>query len=204
MAELSDKGRKLIDAAMEHDEPPGVDDSWGTLVSRLTAEAPRGMADVPEPATQQRGRADARPWIWIVASVAAAVAIGVVWQLSTETPKPATTPSAKIEPKPITMAPPKLTRPAELVPVEPPTDQLLVDAEAALKAGDPDRAMTMLQRHAERAATDPRAPQRMALRVLVLCAQGNREQASSEAKAFLAVHGQTQWGDAVRRSCIAP
>lgn len=199
MAELSEKGRKLIDVAMANDEPSRAEESWGALVTRLTGEGARATMPSPAPSTRRRRRAGILVGIGIAVALAIVLVLVAVWT-SDCTPReravdggrtPTTPPTVEARPgKSATAQPPS-----------PPPDQLLAEAEAALAAGDPDRAMTLLQRHAELAATDARAPQRMALRVLVLCAQGQREQARDEATAFLATHGRSEWSDRVRRSC---
>ena len=192
MAELSDKGRKLIDVAMVHDEPPSTDDSWGALVSRLTTEVPRETLPLPE-SSRRSTRSG------IVIAIAIMLAVFAVWAWSpTETE-----PRGDIELAPAGAKKTEVIVPAKVRSVlpEPPADQLLVDAEAALGAGDPARAMALLVRHAELAPTDASAPQRMALRVLVLCAQDQREQARDEATAFLTEHPQSVWSDRVRGSC---
>lgn len=192
MAELSEKGRKLIDVAMVHDEPPATDDSWGALVSRLTAEVPRET--LPLSASSPRSTRSAT-----AIAIALVLTILAVWAWS-----PATTePREAVERGPASAPQLEPIGPAKIrsAPPQPPADQLLVDAEAALGAGDPARAMALLLRHAEIAATDASAPQRMALRVLVLCAQNQREQAHDEATAFLSAHPESQWSERVRRSC---
>ena len=203
MADLSSKGRKLIDAAMAHDDPPSTEESWGALVSRLTGEAPQGTLPISEPV---RARSSRR-WIWIAIVIAMALAVVVVLRMISGDGRErdvvavdrADPPASKLPAKaPHTKTAPEKSEPEK---VEPAPDELLVEAESALADGDPDRAMALLQRHAERAATDPSAPQRMALRVLALCAKGDREEARAEAKAFLAAHEQSPWSDRVRRSC---
>lgn len=200
MAELSELGRKIIDTAMAHDEPPPVDDSWGAMVSRLTDEASRASLPAQSEvahhsSTPPRGR-------WIAVAIAIAGALVLVWAWNAlRQPKIASMPeSAQLAVPPAATTP---TLPAKAPPAEPPLDRLLTDAEAALAGGDSARAMALLQRHAERAAIHPDAPRRMALRVLVLCAQNERDRARDEAKAFLAAHGHSQWRDMLRQSCVA-
>ncbi len=195
MAELSRKGRRLIDIAMANDEPPSVDDSWGTLVSRLTMEAPRGAA--PSEPTGARGRV-----LVVVVAVAAFVVTGGAWWWSQWR-----VPAVEREVEAPTASPP-IERPRRAADTKGSATglavrELLPAAEAALAADDPDRAMALLQEHAARAPTDHAAPHRMALRVLVLCAKGERAQARDEASAFLVAHHDSQWSDAVRASCAA-
>ena len=201
MDELSRIGRKLIDEAMERDEPPPTDESWGTLVSRLTAEAPREVSsETPSPEAIDRPRGSAR-WSAIAAVVVLA-AIAGWWWWSRPEPKPAVVEPAKAPA--IAVTPPAVTPPDRHTPDEPPVEPLIAEAEAALAAGDPDRAMALLERHAERAPVHAQAQQRMALRILVLCAQRKDEEARAEARAFLAAHADSQWAADVRRSCAAP
>lgn len=196
MAELSGKGRKLIDIAMANDEPPSVDASWGTLVSRLTMEAPRDA--VPIEPSSRRNRV-----LVLVLVVSTIMGLGAVWWWSQRRVPVVDDRVAEKAPPEVLLGAgsPRGTRakgPAPAMDVR----ELLPAAEAALAAKDPDRAMALLQAHAERAPTDPAAPHRMALRVLALCAKGDLAQARDEATAFLAAHGESQWGDAVRRSCV--
>ena len=199
MAELSEIGRKLIDEAMERDEPPPADESWGTLVSRLTEEAPRGVLPIEKSVVEEP--TSSRSWIWIVLAISVAIASVIVWWFSREQPEPRVIEPNQPDRPAIVLEPAKAEPAKKAAPAEPPLEQLLTDAEAALKAGDPDRAMALLQSHAERAAIHPQATRRMALRVLVLCAQDEHSQARDEAKAFLAAHPRAPWSDAVRRSC---
>jgi hypothetical protein len=201
--ELSRIGRKLIDEAMERDEPPPTDESWGTLVSRLTAEAPREVSsETPSPEAIDRPRRGTRGIA--IAAVVVLAAIAAWWWWSRPEAKPVAQEPTRAEAPAIVAEPPAVTRPDRDAPDEPPVEPLIAEAEAALAAGDPDRALALLQRHAERAPVHPQAQQRMALRVLVLCAQGEDEQARAEARAFLAAHADSQFAADVRRSCAAP
>lgn len=200
MADLSAKGRKLIDLAMANDEPPPVDGSWGMIVSRLTIEATGEVLSQSAAPTAMRPRS-------VVLVLATVVAIVVAWWWS-QRPEPAALGEAQpsaIDPAPRTATASSVPdAPAPIVAHELPVRELLPAAEAALAAADPDRAMALLQQHAARAPTDSAAPHRMALRVSVLCAKGDRERARDEAKAFLAAHRDSQWSESVRRSCAAP
>ncbi|HET6582200.1 MAG TPA: hypothetical protein VFG69_02110 [Nannocystaceae bacterium] len=211
MAELSEIGRKLIDTAMAKDEPPPVDESWGTLVSRLTSEAPRDA--MPPRDRVVEASAARRRWIPIALAVAviAAIALALAWWMARDraAPPPVTADAAPPATEPAAPAtraarPAKAAASANAELDEAALAQLLVDAEAALAAGDPDRAMALLQEHAERAAIHPQAAHRMALRVSTLCAQGKTDEARAEGKAFLSAHRQSQWSDTVRRSCAVP
>lgn len=200
MAELSELGRKIIDTAMAHDDPPPVDDSWGAMVSRLTDEASRASLPAESAAAHASSATPRARWLAIAIAIAGALVLVWAWS-ALRRPKPAPSPKpAQLAAAPTVTTPPV---PATLPPTEPPLERLLADAEAALASGDSARAMALLQRHAERAAIHPDAPRRMALRVLVLCAQDEREQAHDEAKALLAAHAQSQWRDLLRRSCVA-
>jgi hypothetical protein len=201
MAELSEIGRKLIDQAMDRDEPPPADESWGTLVSRLTEEAPRGALPVDDLTIADPEPASRKSWIWTVVVASVVVTGLIVWWFSIEQPEPPVVEPSQPDRPAIAVEPAKADPPEKAAPQEPPLEQLLIDAEAALQADDPDLAMALLQSHAERAAIHPQATRRMALRVLVLCAQDEQDQARDEARAFLAAHPRTPWSDAVHRSC---
>ncbi len=209
MAELSEVSRKLIDTAMANDEPPAVDESWGTMVTRLTADA----AAVPMPVTAAGERAQrSAGWIWIATLIAASALVVALWRPQATESKPS--PSIAVPPASTMPANTPAGRtalpadrsvaepPAKSAPEQLPPDQLLIDAEAALKASDPARALALLERHAVQAASDPSAPRRMALRVIALCDQGAREQARDEATALLAAHPQPQVRSMLRGSCV--
>lgn len=193
MAELSEKGRKLIEVAMAHDEPPSTEQSWGALVSRLTGEAPH------EPMAAPAAGPTSRRTLWIVIAISCVVAIAVL-RLTMRDPEAVGPAASEGSPPPVPTS--SHAPDTAKAPPEPTPDELLAGAEAALAAGDADRAMVLLQRHAVDAATDDTAPRRMALRVLVLCAQGERAGARAEATAFLAIHHASPWAERVRHSCV--
>lgn len=200
MAELSDLGRRLIDTAMAHDEPPSVDQSWSTLESRITDElAHQPAPPLTAPAQPSAPPAPRRSRGILAVAAAIVVAAIVWWRLRPEPSAPVVDSRELAMPAPVVAVAP--AKPA--VAPEPPLEQLLVDAEAAIAAGDPSRALALLRRHAERAAIDPQATRRIALRVLALCAAGERQRARDEGHAFLAAHPDSPWSDEVRRSCAA-
>jgi len=200
--ELSEDARKLIDTAMGKDDAPPPDASWGAFVVHLTSTQARS-AEVPVATPQQ---AKPRWWPALVGIVVIAGVLG--WWLARDrraadvAPAPSAAKAPAQRPVIDDMAPPPPRRPE--TPREPSntagSDRLLPDAEAALAAGKPDRALGLLEQHAERAPlTD--ADQRMALRVRVLCALDRKTDARAEARAFLDTHPTSKWSDDVRKSC---
>jgi hypothetical protein len=200
--ELSEQGRRLIDAAMVLDVPPEVvvEDSWGMVVSRLTLETSREPAPSVEAPAQARPR---RSGTIAITAIVAAVLGGGLWLITrpaaTLPPMPHAPTRAPIaaalSPEPPAtpaVVPPPAATPAELA-------RLLDDAEATI-ASDPTRALASVDRHAELAPLLD-ADRRMALRIEALCAQGRTTDASSEATAFLATARASQWSTRVRASC---
>ncbi len=199
MDELSEAARKLVDAAMEHDEPPPVDESWGTIVSRLTAEAPREVPDATPSQREPETQRTSSSWIVLAATVLL-LGAGAWWWWNR--PEPVVASPEPSDPQTVAAAPSDPATPrARTPPSSSSVEHLVADAEAALAAGDPDRAMALLERHAELAAIHPHAERRMALRILVLCAQGKQDAARDEARAFLGGHPDSQWAAEVRSSC---
>lgn len=205
MDELSEHARKLIDTAMGKDAAPPPDASWGAFVVRMTSTQPRSEEVVVEPAPKPK-----RAWWPIVVGVVV-IAVVAVWFLT-----PVGSP--KVEPSvPSTTTPGKPVRDEAPVPStgrprpdtakaaapEPEVATLIRDAEAALAAKDPARALALLETHAERAPLAD-AERRMSLRVLVLCALDRADAAKAEARAFLDTHPRSRWADDVRRSCAKP
>jgi hypothetical protein len=79
--------------------------------------------------------------------------------------------------------------------------QLLRDADAALKAGDPRRAETLLAQHSASFPNGALVEEREAERVAVLCALGRTEQARAAASAFLRDRPRSPLATRVRSSC---
>ncbi|HWB74756.1 MAG TPA: hypothetical protein VG755_07365 [Nannocystaceae bacterium] len=187
--ELSERARKLVEVAMAQDVPPSsvVDDSWGMVVSRVTADTERASASPPVAAAAQRSG------LRVVIAIVVVAAIGGGAWLALR-PAPVVAPA----PAPVRVATPAVA-PAKPVTTKPATARMLDDAEAAL-ATAPARALELVDRHAELAPTQD-AERRMALRIAVLCALGRVEEARAEATAFLAEPRAEAWRARVRASC---
>jgi hypothetical protein len=78
---------------------------------------------------------------------------------------------------------------------------LLRDADRAVKAGDPERALVLLDRHATAFPHSTLEPERMAERVFALCRAGRIAQARAEAATFLTAHPEGPLALRVRSSC---
>ncbi len=81
---------------------------------------------------------------------------------------------------------------------------LLRQADAAMKAGDPERALAFVEQHA---ASFPRGilvEERDAERVIVTCALGRADEARALASTFLSAHPRSPLVARVRTSCGAP
>ena len=202
MDELSEHARKLIDTAMGKDDAPPPDASWGAFVVRMTSTQPRSEEVIVAPAPKPK-----KAWWPVVVGIVVVVVV-VGWFLTPiGSPKQEPdVPSAKTPtttPEESTVPPPSRPRPTKAPTSAPDVTTLIPDAEAALAAKDPARALALLDAHAERAPLAD-AERRMSLRVLVLCALDRADAAKAEARAFLDTHPRSQWADAVRRSCAKP
>jgi hypothetical protein len=78
---------------------------------------------------------------------------------------------------------------------------LLREADLAVKGGDPERALLLLDRHAAAFPRSTLEPERMAERVFALCRAGRVAQARAEAATFLTVHPEGPLALRVRSSC---
>jgi hypothetical protein len=81
----------------------------------------------------------------------------------------------------------------------------LVDAaRAALRAGAPDRALALLQRHAATYGAGTFAPEATALRIEALAATGRTAEARAAAQRFVADHPDSPLSDRVARFAAPP
>jgi hypothetical protein len=84
----------------------------------------------------------------------------------------------------------------------PPSELELIDgALSSLRDHDPRHALAMLAQHAELYPHGMLATERRGLRVLALCAAGERAQAGRERSAYLSVAAHTPMAERVRRAC---
>ena len=114
---------------------------------------------------------------------------------------PAPPPSA---PSTKTDDPPVPTKGAAMAHALPPLAEearLLKQAQQALRAGQPQAALTALAEHQRRFPRGQLALERSAARVTALCALGRTPQAVSEARIFLQQHPQSGLSQQVRASC---
>jgi hypothetical protein len=79
--------------------------------------------------------------------------------------------------------------------------RLLKQAQQALRAGEPQAALTALAEHQRRFPRGQLTLERSAARVTALCALGRTPQALSAAEAFLQQHPQSGLSQQVRASC---
>ena len=78
---------------------------------------------------------------------------------------------------------------------------LLREAHDALSAGDPNRALALLDEHAHRFPQSALEPERSAERVFAYCAENASDAARGAASSFLAAHPAGPLADRVRASC---
>jgi hypothetical protein len=204
--DLNAESRALIARAMLEDVPhDGVaDGSWGAVVSRLTSEVPaEGPAGAgPTPASRNR--------VWVVVGVAflAAAVVIAVWvgrlpakPTAVPPPPPPTVDRTKVVHEGPAARAPETEQP-EVAPDPAAIARWLDDAEAATKAGRPDEALELLQRHADAAPIDVDAQRRMVLRIEALCASKRDREAADEAAAFRSRERDAKWLARVARSCV--
>jgi RNA polymerase sigma-70 factor (ECF subfamily) len=79
--------------------------------------------------------------------------------------------------------------------------ELLRDADRALKAGDPARALNLLVEHTTRFPNGILIEERDAERIVVLCALGRSDEARIAAVEFLRVRSRSPLAQRVRESC---
>lgn len=175
---------------------PRVDDSTprrGTTVPAPPPSPPEEAARAPGPAAAV---ATASP------SPAGVAAPHLV--IATAPPTVEGRPPAPPEPTPATAAP----EPQSAPPPGPATvaaeAELLRRADVALHAGDPARALALLNEHAARFPDGVLHEERSAERIDVLCALGRRTEAREGAAAFLRDHARSPLAVRVRGSCAAP
>lgn len=78
---------------------------------------------------------------------------------------------------------------------------LVERAEAALRDGQPERALELLREHERRFAQAPTAQEREALRVLALCAAGRETEGRGARWAFLREHPRSAYRERIERAC---
>jgi hypothetical protein len=82
--------------------------------------------------------------------------------------------------------------------------RLLRDAHRARVAGDPSRALALLDEDARRFPRGALEPERAAERVFALCATGDVERATREAQAFVRLHAPGALANRVAEGCDGP
>jgi len=211
VAALSMGAQSLIAMAMADDEPPqgAEDQSWGMVISKVDESRPPEPVRLhAQPATPTSSR-----WIGaVMLGAALAVVVGLGWWVVQSGPPPQPKPPASAPAHGKQHAPPDAPSadaaprtPAAAAPAGPArsTAHLLDDAEAALGAGNPARALELLEQHAAQAPVDPELQRRLALRIRTLCALDRVDDAKSEAAAFLERHSTSSFVADVRASCGA-
>jgi hypothetical protein len=79
--------------------------------------------------------------------------------------------------------------------------RLLRDADLAVKGGDPERALALLDEHAAAFPRSDLEPERSAERVFALCRAGRIEEARHTASAFLGAHPTGPLAERVKGAC---
>jgi len=74
-------------------------------------------------------------------------------------------------------------------------------AQAALRAGDAGRALSILNEHAKRFPAGKLATARQVTRMVALCQAGSPKQARAEAATFLARNPSSPFAERVRGIC---
>jgi outer membrane protein assembly factor BamD (BamD/ComL family) len=81
--------------------------------------------------------------------------------------------------------------------------RLLREAHEALQAGQPARALDLLDQQSQTYASGQLGEERAAARVVALCKAGRPVEAQAAATRFLAEHPHSPLADRVRTSCSA-
>jgi hypothetical protein len=81
--------------------------------------------------------------------------------------------------------------------------RLLRDADVALRSGDAQRALALLDEHAARFPDGVLQEERAAERVLALCGLGRTSEARADVDRFLRERPRSPLADRVRSSCVA-
>lgn len=95
----------------------------------------------------------------------------------------------------------------EALPASAPTNllardvRLLRDADLAVKGGDPERALALLDEHAAAFPRSDLEPERSAERVFALCRAGRNDEARNAASAFLRAHPTGPLAERVKDTC---
>lgn len=113
-------------------------------------------------------------------------------------PAPVTTPTSQRKPAPRPDAPARPLRPASSVAEE---GRLLAAAQAALRDGDPHRALGELAAHAKRFPAGTMTSEREALRVIALCGTDRRDEGVRASTAVLGDASAASYAPRIRRAC---
>ncbi len=219
VAALSMGAQSLIAMAMADDEPPqgAEDQSWGMVISRVDESRPPEAAP---PIHAQPAAPTSSRWIGaVMLGAALAVVGGLGWWVVSSGPPPQPKTSAPAPAPAKGQSHGQSHAPADAAQRVAPADaaardaapaaparssaHLLDDAESALGAGNPARALELLEQHATQAPVDPDLQRRLALRIRTLCALDRVDDAKSEAAAFLERHTTSRYVADVRASCGA-
>lgn len=102
-------------------------------------------------------------------------------------------PPARVEPRPAASAAPTVSLREEVA--------ILKDAQRAIRAGETDRAMELLDTHARRFAGGSLKEERLAARAIALCEAGRTAEARRAAAQFFAEASVSPLEERVRASC---
>lgn len=112
-------------------------------------------------------------------------------------------PPRKVEPR---SAHPEPTQPPPTPDTEAANDELalIVQAEAALRADQPERALRLLQLHERRHPDANTGEERLALRILALCALGRLEEGRGLRHSFLQKFSRSAYRSRIESACPRP
>jgi hypothetical protein len=188
----------------------GTVSAGAVTVNHVTHEANRASHVATIPAAQVAA-----------APVAAAIPVAADMQQSapleipvqqSAAPQPATLPAQVAPPVSAPIANPAQNKPVQTIAASPKITttapalqtgaeaELLQRAQEALKV-DPNRALALLNEHAQRFPNGTLAEERDAARVLALCGAGRQEDAAIAGAAFLSAHPDSPLASRVRSSC---
>jgi hypothetical protein len=217
MKPLDPEGRRLIDDVLAADQPDpsAAARSWSALAERLHEPLPPTAA-AAEAALEASGPLAKAGVLAQLGGLKVAVVAGVmcvaggVWFATQQPaavpapPQPRAVPAATATPSPAEHEHELVPQPAAAGSTLSEEARLIALAQRALSAGNPARALALIEEHRRSYAGGALAQERDAARVLVLCALGRSREARDARKQFLRDWPGSALTARVRSACNNP